>query len=111
VLLTEVDARETAISQRLTTASTDVVPLKNDQVTGLRHLLQVSFAANAAWAVCAMITHNLLRAAGSVSNDRHAVARGATLRRHLVTVPARLPDHNAVRCYTSRRTGHGPPAG
>jgi hypothetical protein len=48
------------------------------------------FAANSAWASCAVICHNLLRAAGTLTGDRHAVARGATLRRHLVTVPARL---------------------
>jgi hypothetical protein len=48
------------------------------------------FAANGAWAICAAITHNLLRAAGTLAGDRHAVARGATLRRHLVSVPARF---------------------
>jgi hypothetical protein len=48
------------------------------------------FAANGAWAICAAICHNLLRAAGSVIGSAHAVARGATLRRHLVAVPARL---------------------
>jgi Transposase DDE domain group 1 len=48
------------------------------------------FAANGAWALCAAITHNLLRAAGSLTSDRHAVARGATLRRQIVAVPARL---------------------
>ena len=36
------------------------------------------------------MTHNLLRAAGTLTNSKHAVARGATLRRHIVTVPARL---------------------
>jgi hypothetical protein len=56
----------------------------------LAHLPSRRFAANSAWAICAAITHNLLRAAGTLSSDRHAVARGATLRRHLVTVPARL---------------------
>ncbi|MFY1631660.1 IS1380 family transposase [Solwaraspora sp. WMMB335] len=50
-----------------------------------------SFAANAAWSVLAAITHNLLRAAGTLTaTTRHAVARGATLRRELVNVPARL---------------------
>jgi hypothetical protein len=50
-----------------------------------------SFAANAAWSVLAAITHNLLRAAGTLTGTaRHAVARGATLRRELVNVPARL---------------------
>lgn len=48
------------------------------------------FATNSAWAICAAICHNLLRAAGTVIGGRYAVARGATLRRHLVTVPARL---------------------
>jgi hypothetical protein len=48
------------------------------------------FAANSAWAICAAICHNLLRAAGTVIGGKHAVARGATLRRHLVAVPARL---------------------
>ena len=55
------------------------------------HLPSGSFAANAAWAICAAITHNLLRAAGTLTGTaRYAVARGATLRRHLVNVPARL---------------------
>jgi hypothetical protein len=50
-----------------------------------------SFPANAAWAVLAAITHNLLRAAGTLtSTARYAVARGATLRTHLVNVAARL---------------------
>ena len=50
-----------------------------------------SFAANAAWAVLAAITHNLLRAAGTLTDTaRYAVARGATLRTHLVHVAARF---------------------
>jgi len=56
----------------------------------IAHLPSGRFAANSAWAICAAITHNLLRAAGTLASDRHAVARGATLRRHIVTVPARL---------------------
>jgi len=56
----------------------------------LAHLPSARFAANSAWAICAAITHNLLRAAGTLTSARHAVARGATLRRHIVTVPARL---------------------
>jgi hypothetical protein len=56
----------------------------------LAHLPSSRFAANSAWALCAMITHNLLRAAGTLSADRLAVARGATLRRQIVNVPARL---------------------
>ena len=63
----------------------------SDLIDGpLAHLPSGQFASNAAWAICAAITHNLLRAAGAVAEDGHAVARGATLRRHLIAVPARL---------------------
>jgi hypothetical protein len=56
----------------------------------LAHLPSGLFAANAAWAILAAITHNLLRAAGTLTDHAHAVARGATLRRHLINVPARI---------------------
>jgi hypothetical protein len=56
----------------------------------LNHLPSGRFAANSAWAICAAITHNLLRATGTLAGPTHAVARGATLRRQIVTVPARL---------------------
>ena len=56
----------------------------------LAHQPSGRFSANSAWAICAAMTHNLLRAAGTLASDRHAVARGATLRRHIVTVPARV---------------------
>ena len=64
----------------------------------LAHLPSGRFAANSVWAICAAMTHNLLRAAGSLAGPRHAVARGATLRRQLVAVPARLarPQHRRV---------------
>jgi hypothetical protein len=49
------------------------------------------FAANAAWTILAAITHNLLRAAGTlIGARRYALARGATLRTHLINVAARL---------------------
>lgn len=56
----------------------------------LAHMPSGRFSANSAWAICAAITHNLLRAAGTLTSPKHAVARGATLRRHIVNVPARL---------------------
>ena len=56
----------------------------------LAHQPSGSFAANTAWAVLAAITHNLLRAAGTLAGNAIGVARGATLRRHLVNVPARF---------------------
>jgi len=81
------------------------------------------FAANSAWAICAAICHNLLRAAGTVIGGAHAVARGATLRRQIVTVPARLarparrrvlhlPAHWpwADQWSTLWNAGTGPPA-
>ena len=61
-----------------------------DLIAGpLAHLPSGRFAANCAWLACAVITHNLLRAAGTLAGGEHAVARGATLRRDLVNVPAR----------------------
>ncbi len=56
----------------------------------LAHLPSGRFSANSAWAICATMTHNLLRAAGTLTSPKHAVARGATLRRQIVTVPARI---------------------
>ena len=56
----------------------------------LAHIPSGRFGANSAWAVCAGIAHNLLRAAATLAGARHRTARGATLRRHLVNVPARL---------------------
>jgi len=73
----------------------------------LAHLPSGQFASNAAWAICTAITHNLLRAAGTLAGERHAVARGATLRRHLIAVPARLPARNGDPPYTYRGTGPG----
>ena len=65
----------------------------------LAHQPSGRFAANSTWAVCASITHNLLRAAGTLTSERHAVARGATLRHQIVAVPARLarPQHRPIR--------------
>lgn len=61
----------------------------SDLIDGpIAHLPSGSFAANSAWAICAAMAHNLLRAAATVA--RNPVARGATLRRQLINVPARL---------------------
>jgi TfoX/Sxy family transcriptional regulator of competence genes len=63
----------------------------SDLIDGpLAHLPSGRFPANAAWLLCAGISHNLMRAAGCLTGRFHAKARGATLRRHLVLVPARL---------------------
>jgi len=56
----------------------------------LAHLPSGRFGANSAWVLCAAITHNLLRAAGILAGDTHTRARGSTLRRKIINVPARL---------------------
>lgn len=62
-----------------------------DPIDGpLAHLSSGRFGANSAWALCATIAHNLLRATATLAGDRHAVAHGATLRRKIVDAPARL---------------------
>jgi DDE family transposase len=56
----------------------------------LAHIPSGRFGANSAWVLCAAIAHNLLRAAGVLAGDRHSRARGSTLRRRIINVPARL---------------------
>jgi hypothetical protein len=56
----------------------------------LAHLPSGSFAANSAWLVLAAVVFNLTRAVGCLASPFHARATGATIRRHLITVPARL---------------------
>ena len=51
------------------------------------------FPANTAWLALAAISHNLVRAAGAVASLANAKARGATLRRGLIDVAARLARH------------------
>jgi Transposase DDE domain group 1 len=59
----------------------------------LAHLPSGSFPANAAWLALAAISHNLLRAAGSLASLACAKARGATLRHDLIDVAARTARH------------------
>jgi hypothetical protein len=59
----------------------------------LAHLPSGVFPANAAWLTCAAITHNLLRAAGSLASLTYGKARGATIRRDLIDVAARTARH------------------
>jgi hypothetical protein len=56
----------------------------------LAHLPSGDFQANAAWLTLWAMSHNLLRAAGALASAFHAKATTATLRAHLVNVPARL---------------------
>ena len=118
----------------LPTAQADIVHRRHaiietvfaDLIDGpLAHLPSGHFGANSAWALCAAIAHNLLHAAGTLAGQGHAVARGATLRRRLISVPARLarPARTPVLHLPSRwpwaptwlrlwdqTIGHSPPA-
>jgi Transposase DDE domain group 1 len=59
----------------------------------LAHAPSGRFAANAAWLALAAMAHNLTRAAGALASDTHARARGATIRRDLIDVAARIARH------------------
>lgn len=59
----------------------------------LAHLPSGVFAANAAWLTIAAMAHNLLRAVGALASLPFARARGATIRRDLITVAARTARH------------------
>jgi hypothetical protein len=91
----------------LPTAQADIVHRRHaiietvfaDLIDGpLVHLPSGHFGANSAWTLCAAIAHNLLHAAGTLAGRPHTRARGATLRRRLIAVPARLarPARQAV---------------
>lgn len=56
----------------------------------LAHIPSGRFGANSAWVLCAAIAHNLLRAVGVLAGAANTVARGSTLRRRIVNIPARL---------------------
>jgi hypothetical protein len=91
----------------------------------LAHLPSGHFGANSAWVLCAAIAHNLLHATGTLAAGRYTVARGSTLRRRIITVPARLarPARQPILHLPSRWPwaptwlslwdniiGHSPPA-
>jgi hypothetical protein len=56
----------------------------------LAHAPSGRFTANSAWLALACLAFNVLRAAGAAASVRHAKARWATLRTHLIAVPARI---------------------
>lgn len=64
--------------------------IADSKSSALAHLPSGDFQANAAWLTIWAIAHNLLRAAGTLAGTFHAKATTATLRAHLVHVPARL---------------------
>jgi hypothetical protein len=58
--------------------------------SALAHLPSGCFTANAAWLVLAVIAFNLTRAAATLADSGLAKATTGTIRRKLITVPARL---------------------
>jgi hypothetical protein len=64
--------------------------IADQKASALAHLPSGDFQANAAWLTLWAIAHNLLRAAGVLTGSFHAKATTATLRAHLVHVPARI---------------------
>ena len=58
--------------------------------SALAHLPSGRFTANAAWLVLAVIAFNLTRAAATLTGPALAKASTATIRRTLITVPARI---------------------
>jgi len=70
----------------------------------LAHIPSGRFGANSAWILCAAIAHNLLRAASVLAGDQQTRARGSTLRRRIINIPARLarPQRRSVLHLPSR---------
>ncbi len=64
--------------------------IADSKASALAHLPSGHFHANAAWLVLWATAYNLLRAAGALTSAFHAKATTATLRTHLVRVPARI---------------------
>lgn len=118
----------------LPTAEADIVHRRHaiigtvfaDLIDGpLAQITSGRFGANSAWVLCAAIAHNLLRAAATLTGPHYARARSATLRRRIITVPARLarpvrtpvlhlptrwPWANAWQQLWDNTIGHTPPA-
>jgi hypothetical protein len=72
----------------------------------LAHLPSGLFNANAAWLAIAAMAHNLLRAAGTLASPRYAKARTATIRRDLITMPARTARHGRGHLVLHLPEGH-----
>jgi hypothetical protein len=81
MLLAEATHRDHAIVEQV------IADLKS---SALAHLPSGVFTANAAWLVCAAISHNLTRAAGALASTFHARARTGTIRAQLIHTPARI---------------------
>ena len=82
--------------------------LKN---SALAHLPSGMFTANAAWLVLAVMAFNLTRAAATVTGPELAKATTATIRRKLITVPARVASSARRVTLHLPQPGPGRPPG
>ncbi|MGI5513815.1 IS1380 family transposase [Streptomyces sp. CA-106131] len=64
--------------------------IADSKASAMAHLPSAHFHANAAWLTLWAMAYNLLRATGALTSAFHAKATTATLRAHLIHVPARL---------------------
>jgi hypothetical protein len=64
--------------------------IADSKAGALAHLPSGKFNANAAWLMVWAMAYNLLRAAGALTGTFHAKATTATLRAHLIHIPARI---------------------
>lgn len=64
--------------------------IADSKACALAHLPSAHFHANAAWLTLWAMAYNLLRATGALTSAFHAKATTATLRAHLIQVPARI---------------------
>ena len=72
----------------------------------LAHLPSAKFAANSAWLVLAVIAFNLTRAAATLTGPTLAKSTTATIRRKLISVPARVAS--SARRVTLHLPQHWP---
>ncbi len=89
MLLAESHHRDHAIVEQV------IADLKS---SALGHFPSGQMNANAAWLTCAVIAHNLARAAGVLAGGDLAKARTSTVRAKLINIPARISS--TARIYT-----------
>ena len=83
--------------RRHATCELAIRDLKNS--AGLAHLPSASFAANAAWLICAALAHNLYRQIALLGRTHRAgrLICGRTIRTRLFGLPGRLVNHQGRR--------------
>jgi hypothetical protein len=88
---TDADVADTVAADKTHRAHAIIEQVHADlKDSALAHLPSGRFTANAAWLVLAVIAFNLTRAAAALSGPALARATTATIRRTLITIPARI---------------------